>query len=82
MSSVMPPDLAYGHPVEPFVDPQTAADYLRASRKHVLEMVRKGIIPGHAIDPNSRKKDWRFLLSELREYMLKSAKRPPGAREL
>jgi hypothetical protein len=65
--------------VEYFVDPQAAAHYLRTSRKHVLEMVRKGIIPGHPLDPASQKKDWRFLLSELRDHMLKCGQRPPEA---
>jgi len=29
---------------EPFVDPDTAARYLRATRRHVLEMVRAGLM--------------------------------------
>jgi len=33
-------------------------------------MVRAGIIVGHPLDPLSKKKDWRFLLSELHAYML------------
>ncbi len=65
--------------VEHFVDPKTAADFLRTSRRHVLEMVRKGRIPGHPLDPASQKKEWRFLLSELRQYMLKCGQRPPEA---
>ena len=66
---------------EPFVDPDTAANYLRTTRRHVLEMVREGLIPGHALDPLARKKDWRFLLSELHAYMLSCDQRPPGARK-
>lgn len=65
--------------LEHFVDPQTGAEFLRTSRKRVLEMVRRGKIPGYPIDPHSQKKEWRFLLSELRDYMLKSGQRPPGA---
>lgn len=64
---------------EHFVDPETAADFLKTSRKHVLEMVRKGTLPGHPLDPKSQKKEWRFLLSELQEHMLKCAQRPPEA---
>ena len=66
-------------PVEHFVDPKAAADFLRTSRRHVLEMVRKGGIPGHPLDPASQKKEWRFLLSELRQYMLECGQRPPEA---
>jgi len=67
---------------EPFVDPDTAARYLRTTRRHVLEMVRAGLIVGHQLDPHSKKKDWRFLLSELHAYMVSSESRPPGARKL
>jgi hypothetical protein len=68
-------------PVEPFVDPDTAALYLQTSRRHVLEMVRQGLIPGYPLDSHAKKKDWRFLLSELRAYMLSCDQRPPGARK-
>ena len=68
------------HPnLEPFVDPDTAARFLRTTRRHVLEMVRGGLIIGHPLDPNSKKKDWRFLLSELHAYMVSCEARPPGA---
>ena len=68
-------------PAEPFVDPDTAANYLRTTRRHVLEMVREGLIPGHPLDPFAKKKEWRFLLSELHAYMLSCDERPPGARK-
>jgi hypothetical protein len=48
----------------------------------VLEMVRNGLIVGHPLNPNSKKKDWRFLLSELHAYMLSCESRPPEARKL
>ena len=66
---------------EPFVDPDTAARHLRTTRRHVLEMVRAGLIVGHPLDPRSKKKDWRFLLSELHAYMVSCESRPPGARK-
>src|SRR2546422_279965 len=37
-------------PVEPFVDPDAAANYLRTTRRHVLAMVREGLIPGHPLE--------------------------------
>jgi excisionase family DNA binding protein len=57
-------------PAEPFVDPDTAANYLQTTRRHLLEMVRKRLIPGHPLDPHAKKKDWRFPLSEVHAYML------------
>ena len=66
-------------PAERFVDPDTAASYLQTTRRRVLAMVREGLIPGHPLDPYAKKKDWRFLLSELHAYMLSCDQRPPGA---
>jgi hypothetical protein len=66
---------------EQFVDPDCAANYLQTTRRHLLEMARKGLIPGHALDPYAKKKDWRFLLSELHTYMLSCDSWPPGARK-
>lgn len=67
--------------VERFVDPDTAAEYLQTTRRHLLEMVRKGLVIAHPLDPNAKKKDWRFLLSELHAYMVSCDERPPGARK-
>ena len=66
---------------EPFVDPDTAANYLRTTRRHLLAMVRAGVIAGHPLDVHAKKRDWRFLLSELHAYMLSCESRPPGARK-
>ena len=77
--SIQPTPFTLPEPLEPFVDPDTAANYLQTTRRHVLEMVREGLIPGHPLDPHAKKKDWRFLLSELHAYMLSCDQRPPGA---
>ena len=65
---------------EPFVDPDTAAGFLRGTRRWLLQMTRNGKIPGHALDPSSKKKDWRYKLSELDQWMcrpLDSHPQPP-----
>jgi excisionase family DNA binding protein len=66
---------------EHFVDGDTAATFLGITRRTLLQKVRDGKIPGHALDPSAGKKDWRFLLSELHTYMLSCDQRPPGARK-
>ena len=45
-------------PAEPFVDPDTAANYLRTTRRHVLEMVREAvqISPRFTPRPNQRQR--------------------------
>ena len=67
--------------LEHFVDGDTAATFLGITRRTLLQKVRDGKIPGHALDPSAEKKDWRFLLSELHAYMLSCEPRPPGARK-
>jgi len=66
---------------EHFVDGDTAATFLGITRRTLLQKVRDGKIPGHALDPSAEKKDWRFLLSELHDYMVSCETRPPGARK-
>jgi len=66
---------------EYFVDGDTAALFLGITRRTLLQKVRAGKIPGHALDPSAGKKDWRFLLSELHSYMVSCETRPPGARK-
>ena len=56
--------------LEYFVDGDTAATFLGITRRTLLQKVRDGKIPGHALDPSAEKKDWRFLLSELHAYMV------------
>ena len=57
-------------PHEYFVDGDTAALFFGITRRTLLQKVRDGKIPGHALDPSAGKKDWRFLLSELHAYMV------------
>jgi hypothetical protein len=56
-------------PQEHFVDASVAAEYLGCSRKHVLRLSRLGVIPAHPIS-FGRRITWRYLLSELREWVL------------
>jgi hypothetical protein len=54
---------------EPFVDADVAARFLSLSRKHILKLAIQGLIPAHPLGLGQRK-TWRFLLSELRDWML------------
>lgn len=54
---------------EHFVDASIAAEYLHCSRKHILRLSRLGVIPAHPIS-FSRRVTWRYLLSELRAWVL------------
>jgi len=65
--------------LEHFTDADTAAAFLRITRRTLLKKAREGLIPGYPLDQGAKKKDWRFLLSELRDHMLSCEARPPGA---
>jgi excisionase family DNA binding protein len=68
--------------VEYFVDAGEIAEFLKADRRTVLRKARNGEIPAHPLDPNSKKKDWRFLISEVDAWLrshVNSACRPCSA---
>jgi hypothetical protein len=35
----------------------------------LLQKVRNGKLPGHPVDPDAKKRDWRFKLSELDRHL-------------
>jgi len=49
---------------EPFVDADEAGRFVSLRPRRVLELARKGILPGHPLGCGVRKV-WRFRLSEL-----------------
>jgi hypothetical protein len=49
---------------EPFIDPDSAAEFVKLNRKTLLRLARQGVVPAHPLAGNRRKK-WRFLVSEL-----------------
>ena len=57
---------------EPFVDADVAARFLSLSRKHILKLAIHGVIPAHPLSAGQRK-TWRFLLTELRDWLLTNA---------
>lgn len=53
--------------MEPLLKVQEAADYLRVSRKTVIEYARRGELQGRVIGGR-----WRFAPEALRQFFLKS----------
>jgi len=51
-------------PLEAFVDATAAALHIACTRRQLLELVRAGQLPGHALGAGTRK-SWRFKLTEL-----------------
>lgn len=75
-----PTDTPAGSRLQPeyYVDAAVAAKFLGVCRPMVLKMARDDAIPAYPLGDGQRKV-WRFLLSELDEWMrgrLNSARRP------
>jgi excisionase family DNA binding protein len=54
--------------LEPFVEAEEAAAFLRTSPRKVKELAREGRIPAHPLGDGQRRR-WLFLLSELDGWM-------------
>jgi hypothetical protein len=57
---------------EPFVSAEKAADFLDISRRYLLALARRGIAGAYPLDPQARRKVWRFRLSELVDAVAKT----------
>jgi hypothetical protein len=55
--------------IEGFVDAGKAAQFLCISRKHLMKLSRQGLIPAYPLGIGERK-TWRYLLSEIRNWVL------------
>jgi hypothetical protein len=65
---------------EPFVDASTVAAHLDITRRQVLEMTRRCVIPGYPMGIGSRRRVWRYKLSEIDVCLTTgSRKKSPGA---
>ncbi len=66
---------------EQFEDAAKAAEYLCCFRKHVLKLSIAGKIPAHPLPGSSQRKTWRYLLTELRDWMLNSPSTELGRKQ-
>ena len=60
---------------ERFVDAETAASFCSITRRQLLMMARSGAIPAYPASLGSRRKQWRFRLSELAAAITKGVKK-------
>src|SRR6476659_3427782 len=59
------PSLNWGIPPEPYVDADAIAAHLHIARRRVLQLTRTGNLPAHPLDPEARRKVWRYRISEV-----------------
>jgi hypothetical protein len=50
---------------EPFVCADRVARHVGIERRQVMELTRAGKLPAHPIDPEAKRKAWRYKLSEV-----------------
>ena len=53
---------------EQFVDAERAAKFLSMKRKTLLDLARKGALPGHPVGAGKRRM-WKFRITELDQWM-------------
>jgi hypothetical protein len=53
-----------GGEIEPLADADAAAEFLQVSPRRILELARRGVVPGYPLGSGPRRL-WRFRLSEL-----------------
>ena len=63
---------------ERYVDANAIAGHLSVTRRQVLEMTRRGVIPGHPLGIGTSRKVWRYKISEV-EAALACGVRKPSA---
>ena len=64
---------------ESFVDADALAEHLSVARRQVLEMTRRGIIPGHPLGVGRSRKAWRYKISEVEAAIASSVPRPDAS---
>ena len=68
-----------GQTPEPFVTADDVAAHLKITRRQVLEMTRKGIIPAHPLGIGEHRKVWRYRLSEVDAAVTVDARKPSAS---
>jgi excisionase family DNA binding protein len=66
---------------EPFVTADDVAEYLKVTRRQVLEMTRKEIIPAHPLGTGEHRRVWRYKVSEVDAAVASGTPKPSGPRE-
>jgi hypothetical protein len=65
--------------MEPYVDADAVAGYLKITRRQVLEMTRRGVFPGYPLGTGSSRRVWRYKLSEVDAAVSTSTNTPRRA---
>jgi hypothetical protein len=67
--------IPHGHP-ERFVDADALAEHLSVTRRQVLEMTRRGVIPGHPLGIGTSRRVWRYKITEVETAIASGVRKP------
>ncbi len=67
--------------LEPFVTADDVAAYLKLTRRQVLEMTRKGIIPAHPLGTGRYRRVWRYRIAEVDAAVASDVRKPSTSPE-
>jgi excisionase family DNA binding protein len=66
---------------ERFVTADDVAEHLKITRRQVLEMTRKGIIPAYPLGVGQYRKVWRFKISDVEAAVVSGTRQPSASNE-
>lgn len=65
--------------LEPYSTADDIAAHLKISRRQVLEMTRRGLIPAHPLGVGKYRKVWRYKISEVEAAIASGVRKPASA---
>jgi len=66
---------------EPYVTADDVAEHLKITRRQVLEMTRRGIIPASPLGVGEHRRVWRYKLSEVEAAIASGVRNPHASQE-
>jgi excisionase family DNA binding protein len=66
---------------EPYVTADDVAEHLKITRRQVLEMTRRGIIPAYPLGVGQYRRVWRFKISEVDAAIASGIRKPSATNE-
>lgn len=61
---------------EPYVTADDIAAHLKVTRRQVLEMTRRGLIPAHPLGVGKCRRVWRYKISEVESAIASGIRKP------
>lgn len=58
------------------MDADALAEHFSVTRRQILEMTRRGVIPGHPLGIGTSRKVWRYKISEVEAALVSGVRKP------